>query len=140
MHSKDKGDMAEAFVIANCLKNGWSVSKTVGDNQKYDIIVDKKDGKLLRVQVKWGRYIAKQGVVYIEARSCGYKFVDGQRILFSDNYHNQIDSIASYCPETNKCYLFEHNNINRVYTLRVNIAKGYQKNNINIRYAKDYEI
>ena len=47
MNSKDKGDIAEAFVTARLLEMGNSVSKPFGDNQRYDIIVDnKKDLKL----------------------------------------------------------------------------------------------
>lgn len=50
-HSKQKGDIGEMVVVTEALKRGYTVCTTVGDNARYDIIID--DGDLLmRVQVK----------------------------------------------------------------------------------------
>jgi hypothetical protein len=137
MHTKDIGDIAEQFVIAHCLKCGWIVSKTVGDNQLYDLVLDKGDGKLLKVQVKNGKL--DDGVILISPKSCGYMFDGkGNRILFQRKYSPEdVDFIASYCPDTNECYLIK-NEGNPSISLRITPPKNNQTKKI--RYAKDYEI
>ena len=137
MHTKDRGDIAEQFVIAHCLKRQWSVSKTVGDNQPYDMILDMHDGKLYKVQIKNGRVV--NGVIIIESKSCGYTFDgEGNRELFVKLYSpNDVDYIASYCPETNECYLIK-NEGKSALTLRINIPKNNQMKGI--KFAKDYLI
>ena len=137
MHTKDAGDIAEQFMIAHCLKRGWSVSKPIGDNQRYDMVLDRGDGKLLKIQTKKGTLI--NGVIVIYTRSSGYRFDgEGKRILFNENYSiNDVDFIGSYCNETNKCYLIENKEKSNIY-LRVEPVKNNQTKNV--RYAKDFEI
>ena len=51
LSSKQKGDIGETTVILEALKRGYRVCNTVGDNARYDLIID--DGeKLAKVQVK----------------------------------------------------------------------------------------
>lgn len=139
MHTKDKGDIAEQFVIAHCLKKGWIVSKTVGDNKRYDLILDRNDGILLKVQVKWGRYDETKGAIIIDAKSCGYTFDGkGNRQLFTHKYStSEVDYFASYCPETNSCYLIKNENKGNI-NLRIEAPKNGQK--LKVKYAKDYVI
>lgn len=129
--------MAEQFVIAHCLKNGWSVSKTVGDNQLYDLILDKKDNSLYKVQVKHS--LLKRGAVYCDVRSTGYTFNgEGKRKLFSKKYSPQdIDFIAIYCSDNNCCYLVKNEGKSAI-TLRIDPAKNNNKKNVIL--AKDYQI
>ncbi len=42
MTNKEKGELVEQIVITEFLKLGIPVSKTLGDNQPYDIIADIK--------------------------------------------------------------------------------------------------
>jgi len=51
MDKKLKGDISEQSVILECLKNGFNVSKPLGDRLKYDLILD-VDDVLLKIQVK----------------------------------------------------------------------------------------
>ena len=138
MHSKDKGDIVEQFVIAHCLKKGWNISKPIGDNQRYDMIIDKGDGKLYKVQTKKGT-IDKHGIIYIYAKSSGYRFDgEGKRILFNESYSpEEVDFIASYCFETNQCYLIK-NEGKKTISLRIDEPKNHQTRLI--KYAKDYII
>src|SRR3982074_2145677 len=58
--TKSVGDISELRVACALAESGYSVSKPLGENQRYDLIAD--DGeRLQRVQVKTGRI--RNGVV-----------------------------------------------------------------------------
>ena len=52
MHKKTKGAIGELAVAAKLLKEGWNVLFPFGENNRYDL-VGEKDGKFLKVQVKY---------------------------------------------------------------------------------------
>lgn len=134
MHTKDRGDIAEAFVLARFLQVGWIVAKPVGDNRRYDLIIDRGNG-FETVQIKNGNF--NNGNVEIDARSTGYLFEKGKPKYFAKKYNGEIDIIASYCDHTNKVYVIEMKNEKRAhFSLRVDNPK---KSNPNIKWAKDYE-
>lgn len=91
-HTKTKGDISEAMIAARLLQSGKAVSKPMGDNQRYDLIVD--DGiKLLKVQCKTGRL--KAGAVLFATCSSTNK----------DMYVGQVDLFGVYCPELDSVYI-----------------------------------
>lgn len=51
MNSKDVGSLGEHIAIVELLKLGIEVSRPLGDNSRYDIIID-NDGILLTCQIK----------------------------------------------------------------------------------------
>lgn len=51
MHTKQIGDISEAMVAAVLLRSGRVILKPIGDNQRYDLVID-NNGKFLRVQCK----------------------------------------------------------------------------------------
>ena len=51
MNSKDTGDRTEAAVLSALLDRGYSVSVPFGDNDPYDLVVD-RSGSFIRVQCK----------------------------------------------------------------------------------------
>jgi hypothetical protein len=53
MLTKQKGDMALGKAIAYFLSHGYEVCLPIGDKRDYDLIIE-KNGKLARVQVKFG--------------------------------------------------------------------------------------
>jgi len=53
MKPKEKGDLAVAHAIAHFMTRGYEVSLPIGDERDYDMIIE-KEGKLYRVQVKYG--------------------------------------------------------------------------------------
>lgn len=52
--TKSVGDLSELIVALELARAGYSVSMPLGENQRYDLIIDDGD-KLSRVQVKTGR-------------------------------------------------------------------------------------
>ena len=53
MLTKQKGDLAIGKAIHYFVLNGYEVCLPIGDKRDYDLIIE-KDGKLARVQVKYG--------------------------------------------------------------------------------------
>ncbi len=51
MTNKTKGELVEQIVITELMKLGVVVSKPVGDNQPYDILIDYKD-RIYKVQIR----------------------------------------------------------------------------------------
>jgi hypothetical protein len=52
--TKSIGDLSEMAVALALARTGYLVSRPVGENRRYDLIID-KGGVLSRVQVKTGR-------------------------------------------------------------------------------------
>lgn len=64
MNSKQQGDIGVAQAIAYYTTEGYAVSLPLGDNTRYDLIID-KEGTLYRVQVKSTSYFDKNRKSYI---------------------------------------------------------------------------
>lgn len=69
-NSKTVGDVSEAKVLARFIELDWSVSIPFGDNQRYDLILDRGLG-LERVQVKTACYRSGSLVFKACSQSCG---------------------------------------------------------------------
>lgn len=55
MESHRRGDLTEQIVITELKRREISVSTPVGDNERYDVIIEQPEGDLLRAQIKTGR-------------------------------------------------------------------------------------
>ncbi|RYF52236.1 MAG: hypothetical protein EOO38_00885 [Cytophagaceae bacterium] len=97
MHTKQKGELAEAMILARFLQLGWVVLTPFGDSQRYDLVVDRGNG-FERIQVKSGRMI--NGTVLFQVCSNG----NGTRMDKKD-YHGQVEAFAVYCPKNAGHYL-----------------------------------
>lgn len=129
MDTKTVGERSEALILARFLQKGYVVLQPFGDNQRYDLVVDRGNG-FERVQVKTGRL--KQGCVVFEACST-YGHRGGKR----KSYHGQIEMFAVYCPDNDKFYLVSVSEFNLSGKLRIEPPKNKQK--FGIRWAKDFE-
>lgn len=131
MNSKRIGNIAEAKVMAEFITLGLPVLIPFGDNERYDLVIE-VNKRFYKVQVKTGNY-KKNGSIIIPTCS-SYK----HRGIGKRSYtKNQIDFIAVYCLEVDKCYLISNfEECATGLTLRVKPTKNNQ--NTNIRWAKDY--
>ena len=69
MNTKAQGDIGVAMAIAYYTSKGHAVSIPLGDNTRYDLIVD-INGVLKKVQCKTSRYI-ENGSYKVALRTCG---------------------------------------------------------------------
>lgn len=127
---KTIGERSEAVILAKLLMRGEVVLLPFGDNQRYDLVIE-RDGVFLRVQCKTGRI--SNGVM--KFRCCSNAGGGPKR-----NYRGQIDFFAVYCPDDENVY-FVHVDDVPVSTayLRVDPTKP-QGPKTNLRWAKDYLI
>ena len=129
MNTKDVGNISQACVVAALLKAGYNVCIPVGDNCRYDLVIE-KDGVFKRVQCKTGAY--SNGVIRFPVRSTSG---GGER----QSYKGQIEAFGVYCFSTDKCYLVPIDEVGDDYcTLRVTLSKNGQDSKI--RYANEYMI
>ena len=126
---KGIGEVSEAQVIARMLLAGEVVLQPFGDNQRYDIVLD-RDGTFLRVQIKTGR-IRKGAVIF---NTCS----NGPDHKTTVGYIGDADLFAVYCPENNKVYVIPVEECGKVlFAMRVEPAKNRQ--DARYRSATDYE-
>lgn len=94
MNPKSVGELSEISTLQRLITLGWSPSIPFGNNQRYDVIVE-RDGHLYKCQVKTGRI--KNGVVVASAvsKSGGSK---------ARSYLGEIDIFLVWCPDNNKLY------------------------------------
>lgn len=130
MESHRKGDLTEAVVIAELKRRGIPVSTPFGDNERYDVVVETEDGKLLRVQVKTGWL--QDGKVHFHGSS--------QHTNSSGNvykpYDGDVDYFIVYCHSCGTMDLVPEDSFYTSMSLRVDEPK---KTDSTINWAKDFE-
>ena len=127
-NTKTIGDISEAVIIAELIKLGERVLIPFGDNSRYDIAVD-KNGTLVRIQVKSGRYI--NGCVEFQTAST-YAHRGGKR----KGYVGQIDYFGIYCHELDKIYFVPIEEAPAT-TMRIRVDSP-KKRNSKIREATNF--
>lgn len=132
MHPKQISEITEAKIIARLLELGYSISKPFGDNQDYDLILD-KDGKLEKIQCKTSRL--KGNTINIPCYKCR---INTKKCIVS-NYIGKVDAIMSYCPDNGKIYIIREFN-KRAVNLHLDIENCKVSNQYGIRNAKDFEL
>jgi len=131
MNTRDKGELAEGIILAALLKKGISVSMPFGGTRRYDMIMEEKDGSLLKVQCKMGRL--RRGVVLFKTCSTN-GFTRKSR-----DYCGEVDLFMVYCPDNEGIYRVPMGKISKTQTsLRVEPVKNGQSKGI--LWAKDFEI
>jgi len=95
MNTKDKGDISEQRITLDLLESGYSVSEPVGDNQRYDLILD-TGVDLLKVQVKTATTTG-EGSIKFNCQS-SYLLSDGS--VERGYTANEVDLFAVYCHNT----------------------------------------
>ncbi|MGB8909527.1 MAG: group I intron-associated PD-(D/E)XK endonuclease [Candidatus Cybelea sp.] len=129
---KSIGELSELIVALELARVGYSVSMPLGENHRYDLIIDDGD-KLSRVQVKTGRL--RNGVILYNTYSshCHRKGVACRP------YTDQIDFFGIYCPDTSSVYLVPiADTAPSSGTLRVHAPKNGQGSRV--RWAEPYLI
>ena len=127
MNTKTKGDIGELIIATELVKKGWSVSIPFGENNRYDLIIE-KNGKIKRLQVK--SVFSKNGVMNINCRSSNnwsvksYTEKDFEILVAVDLSTNIVYYIDSKCLKK------------RLINLRIRPTKNNQQSKIN--NAKDY--
>ena len=131
--SKAKGEKTEAIVLAELIKRDYIVLQPFGDNQRYDFVIDTKDG-FKRLQCKTGRF--RNGSVQFNLASVATN-TKGSKLK---NYKGQVDYFVVYCYENSKTYLVPEAIVGvSLCCLRVeSLPKNISVDRVNL--ASDYEL
>ena len=98
MNTKQVGDTSEAVVLAELVKQGYTVSVPFGDNDPYDLVVDTVDG-LHRVQIKTGWI--EDGCLRFKT---GSKTTRDGTVVVEDYANDDVESFAIRCKDTGELY------------------------------------
>lgn len=130
---KRKGILTEEELKLWFLKRGWSVSVPVGDDDRYDFIVD-IDGKLLRMQCKTGNLKRRKGCLNFSTASIKYNSSGTHRTKYAES---DIDYFCTFNPEDHQVYIVPVGICGNECTLRLLPSISGQVKGI--KFASDYE-
>jgi len=99
-HTKDKGDIGLACVIADLVRRNIQVALPISEHLPFDLIAIHPHGAMIRVSVKY-RMMSKTGTVTVETRSM---WADRNGTHHRRHHAGDYDAVAIYCPDTDKCY------------------------------------
>lgn len=100
MNTKQVGTISEAMALARFMSLGWKVLMPFGDNERYDLVIDRGNG-FETVQVKTGR-VRKGCVIFNASSTVGHT---GSHYSPDKSYQNEVDLFCVYCPELDSLYL-----------------------------------
>lgn len=133
--SNDIGNISESAITTRFLQLGYVVFVPYGRKQRYDLVVENREGLIWRIQCKTARLQFNGTVVTF--------YTANHSIALKDkrwrHYRGQCDFFAAYCEKLNKIYLLP---VDEVGTVSVNLRLVPAKNNQEkkVHWAKDYEL
>lgn len=127
--TKQKGDIAEAFVTYILKQNGFNVLVPWGEDNRYDLVSEKK-GIFKRIQVKY--VTPKDGTLLVNLRSSNnYNIIHYSR--------KEVDIIAAYCSKYKKVYFIPLGSINNASTFKLRLEPTKNKQKKFVVEASKYE-
>lgn len=136
MHSKHKGAMAEAKVMADLIDKGYSVAVVFDDLQPFDLITIDKEYNLYKVQVKYCK-VTKSGSAVLKLENS----MSNKTLLYTKKYlRSEVDIFAAYIPGYNLCLYVKSNILDthkKAFTFRLtDTTKSNMKKGVN--FSRDY--
>lgn len=129
---KRKGIITEESLKLWFLKRGFSISVPIGDDDRYDFIVD-FNGKLVKMQSKTSNLTRKEGYLNFKTCSERYNSQGNTRIKYSKQ---EIDYFCTIHPETGQVYIVPVEECGNEFYLRL---IPMIRNDDRIHKAEDYE-
>ncbi|HET9773205.1 MAG TPA: group I intron-associated PD-(D/E)XK endonuclease [Acidimicrobiia bacterium] len=99
-HTKDKGDIGLACVIADLIKHEIQIALPISEHLPFDLIAIHPNGTTLKVSVKY-RVMRASGTVRVDSRSI---WNDRNGTHHRPHRPGDYDVVAIYCPDTDECY------------------------------------
>jgi prevent-host-death family protein len=130
-----KGNAAEAAVVAHAVRLGIEVYMPFGEGGRFDMLFVFPGGEIARVQSKWSPL--KDGVIIVRPYSTRRTATGLARRGYGVN---EIDAIAAYCSEVDRVYYLPRSlscNRSGVH-LRVAPTRNGQRGSLN--WAAEYEL
>jgi hypothetical protein len=132
-HTKEKGDLGVACVIADLMKHGIHAALPMSEHLPYDLIAIAPDGRLSKVSVKF-RTMRTDGTVAIPAKSA---WADRHGVHTRLHSPGDYDAVALYCPNTGACYYVPAAELRRNITA-LRILETRNRQQIGVRMADQF--
>ena len=129
-----KGNVAELKIAAEAVRLGVDVLRPMTEHGRYDLVFELQ-GRLLRVQCKWGRLRADTVAVHTSANRltpAGYV-----RTPYGED---EIDSLAVYCGKLDSCYLLPAALVAGKHQIRLRLTPPKNGQRAGLNWAADYEL
>lgn len=130
---KRKGILTEETLKLWFLKKGFSVSVPIGDDDRYDFIVD-FNGKLVRMQSKTSNLTRAVNCLNFATASINYNSNGSHRNKYTSK---EIDYFCTIHPETEQVYIVPVEICGNECNLR--LAPPKNNNFKGVKMAQDYE-
>jgi prevent-host-death family protein len=133
--SNHKGNVAEAEIAAAAVNLGIPVLRPVAEHGRYDLAFE-LGNKLHRVQCKWGGLDAGRSVVVVRI---GGSWLSPNGYVKSTYAENEIDLLAVYCGELDRCYLLPAHLVAGLRGIHLRLTPPLNAQRASINLASDYE-
>ena len=128
-----KGAIAEAEITAEAVRRGVVVLKPLVEGRRYDLVFDTGE-KLMRVQCKWAS--RRRGVLAVQLGGCRHTPHGYVRSTYDAS---EVDAIAVYSPDTDRCYLLPIADVAGRRTVHLRLEPAANNQEVAIKYAAQYE-
>ena len=137
MNTKDKGSIGELVVMAEAAKRGYTVCIPHGDNQRYDLILDRGNA-LERVQVKC--LTPKNGKLELNLYTVMHNKDGVDSTKYRRSYYNasEIDLICVVNLETYEVFAIPYVEISGMSSIRLRTDLDDSRMCATARYCKEY--
>lgn len=129
-----KGNVAELAIAKEAASLGLSVLAPLTEHERYDLVLG-LGGMLLRVQCKWAR--REKDIVFVAARTSYHSPTQGY--VRSSYDGSEIDALAAYCGELDRCYLLPIDLVSRQGAVHLRLAEAKNNQRAALNWAADYE-
>jgi hypothetical protein len=133
--TNQKGAIAEAEVARAAAWAGYPIYKPLADHCRADLVLE-IDGKLLRVQCKWGTF--DNGV--IRARLGTSRHSPTRGYVRTTYESHEIDAIGIFCAQVSKCYLLPISLVAGQTYLHLRVDPSRNNQRVGLKWARDYEL
>ena len=131
-HTKDKGDVGLAHVIADLMSHGIQVALPISEHLPFDCIAIDESGAMRRLSVKYRT--AARGHLEVRLRS---SWADREGVHNRLHGRSDYDAFAIYCPEAEACFYLRVEEVDgSSVVFRLAIPRNGHV--AGVRMAKDY--
>lgn len=132
-NTKLKGDIAHSKVISRVLELGLSVLQPIGDNNRYDIVIE-KDNKFYRIQIKNAWYNTEKDALEFMTHSVS-RLNNGE---YKRKYYiGDVDYFMVYSSLIDKVMVFDVNNLPKG-TCKIRLTMPANGQTKGVRFVNDY--
>jgi hypothetical protein len=130
----DKGAIAEMAIASAAVQLGVFVCLPLQEGRRYDLLFD-IEHRLLRVQCKWGRLAGD--VISVRTSTSRHTPRGYVRTTYSAE---EIDAIAVYCHELNRCFLLPIEEVAGISYLHLRLTHARNNQRALVRMADEWDL